>query len=334
MKHLDLFSGIGNFILAAKQAGLETVAGCEIEKHWQTFLEDTYDIPIVPDIRQFGIGREYDTTPYKGVEVITGGPPCQPASLAGRRKGKDDHRWLWPEAIRIVSEIRPTWFVFENPVGIKTMGLDGILSELESLSYETVTLDLPACAVNAPHRRKRLWIVGRATDTNGGRLSERMVQGQEIDIEPMGKGKASGLANANDDAGTPTNSDGESVRDTDTVGHGSAEGDGKDDAGSTYNTNNAGLERFSGDGDGIGKEEPHRSTATAGQPYDDYELRLRWTGKEYVVSRVLRGFSGVAHGQSKRVLEGYGNAVVVPLAAELLKAIVSTARKVTDEEKT
>jgi len=105
--------------------------------------------------------------------LLTAGVPCQPASLAGKRRGAKDDRWLWPEAIRVIGEARPRWALLENPVGIRTMGLDRIITELEAMGYTVGTVDIPACAVNSPQLRHRIWIVAHA---NEGRPQDRRVE--------------------------------------------------------------------------------------------------------------------------------------------------------------
>ncbi len=94
------------------------------------------------------------------ITLITGGFPCQPVSQAGKRKGKEDDRWLWPEMLRVISEIRSTWVVAENVAGLLNMGFNDCVSDLEGKGYETTSFLIPACAVNAPHRRDRIFIVG------------------------------------------------------------------------------------------------------------------------------------------------------------------------------
>lgn len=94
-----------------------------------------------------------------GVWLLTAGVPCQPASRAGKQRGAADDRWLWPEAIRVIAAVQPTWALLENPPGIGDVGLHGVLSALEAQGYEVRVLSIPACAVNAPHRRERFWIV-------------------------------------------------------------------------------------------------------------------------------------------------------------------------------
>ena len=96
------------------------------------------------------------------ITLVTGGFPCQPVSTAGKRKGKEDDRWLWPEMLRVISEVRPTWVVAENVAGLIRMGFNDCVSDLESKGYETISFLIPACAVNAPHRRDRVFIVGYA----------------------------------------------------------------------------------------------------------------------------------------------------------------------------
>jgi len=157
MTLLDLFSGIGGFSLAASWAGIETVAFCECEPYAVKVLNKNFPgIPVFPDVRRLK-GADIGA-----VDIISGGFPCQPFSNAGKRRGKDDDRHLWPEMFRIISEVRPTWVLGENVAGFINMALDDVLSDLESIGYETQAFVIPACAVDAPHRRDRVWIVGHA----------------------------------------------------------------------------------------------------------------------------------------------------------------------------
>ena len=152
--HLDLFSGIGGFALAARWAGYQTIAFCEQDEYCQRVLERHWpEVPCLNDV------HDLDGKDYEGVSLVTGGFPCQPYSHAGKRRGKDDDRAIGGEMVRIISEARPAWVLGENVSGFATMGLDDMLSDLESLGYACQTLRVPACAVDAPHRRDRLWIV-------------------------------------------------------------------------------------------------------------------------------------------------------------------------------
>jgi len=252
LRHLDLFSGVGGFSLAARWTGaIETVTFCEIDPFCQKVLNKNFpDVPIISDIREVtgerirgivakstsresgeqaerqggqDIGRGNseivaDTESngrgtrraepegqqgesgagYGHIDILTGGFPCQPFSAAGKRKGKGDDRYLWPEMLRVIKEFRPTWIIGENVAGIINMAqpdsepemgceadidieedadcdargiLGGIIDDLEDLGYEVQPFVIPACAVNAPHRRDRVWILGRrqdVDDTEGG----------------------------------------------------------------------------------------------------------------------------------------------------------------------
>lgn len=155
MKHLDLFSGIGGFALAAKWAGFETVQFVEKDKFCQKVLNKNFpNVPIHDDIKTFSYGKEID--------LLTGGFPCQAFSIAGKRKGTSDARYLWPEMFRIIRESKPSWIIAENVTGIVEMELDNILYDLEKEKYETGSFVIPACAANAPHRRDRLWIIANS----------------------------------------------------------------------------------------------------------------------------------------------------------------------------
>jgi len=160
-----LFAGIGGFSFAARCLGWQTVAFVEKDEFCQKVLRKNFgqDIKIYDDIKQFS-GQ-----PFLGTNIITGGFPCQPFSQAGKRKGKDDDRYLWDETLRVVAEAKPDWFVGENVAGIISLALDDVLSDLESEGYETVSFVLPACAVNAPHRRDRVWIIA---NLQGDRIQE------------------------------------------------------------------------------------------------------------------------------------------------------------------
>ena len=181
MNHLDLFSGIGGFGLAARWAGLKTTAFCEIDSYCQKVLNKHWpDVPIYDDIREFGKERLENDGISTDVDFLTGGFPCQPFSVAGRQKGQDDNRHLWPEMLRIISEIRPNWIIGENVSGFISLALDDCLADLESQGYKTETFVLPACAVNAPHRRDRVWIVGHAEELSSYERKYDRTDGLEV----------------------------------------------------------------------------------------------------------------------------------------------------------
>ena len=154
---LDLFSGIGGFSLGLERAGMSTVAFCETDDYCRRVLAKHW-----PNVPCHGDIRELKGDAVGPVQLVCGGFPCQPFSVAGKRAGADDDRHLWPEMYRLVDELRPTWIVGENVAGLINMGLDQVLSDLEGCGYACRTFAVPACAVDAPHRRERLWIVAHA----------------------------------------------------------------------------------------------------------------------------------------------------------------------------
>ena len=159
MKMLDLFSGIGGFSLAATVVWdnkLEIVSFVENDVFCQKVLNKHWpNVPIHDDIKTFKGDCYFET-----IDLLTGGFPCQPFSIAGKRGGREDDRYLWPEMLRVISEVRPTWVLAENVAGIVNLALDQVCSDLEGEGYEVQSFIIPACAVNAPHRRDRVWIVG------------------------------------------------------------------------------------------------------------------------------------------------------------------------------
>jgi DNA (cytosine-5)-methyltransferase 1 len=172
--HLDLFSGIGGFALAAKWNGYRTVGFCDNEPYAQAVLKKHWpEVPCHKDI------REVRGELYAGVTLLTGGFPCQPFSVAGKQRGKDDNRYLWPEMLRVIQEAKPAWIIGENVAGIVNLALDQVCADLEGQGYEVEPIIIPACAVDAPHRRDRVWIVGHskldgltASKTSGGLLDQ------------------------------------------------------------------------------------------------------------------------------------------------------------------
>ena len=206
MTHVDLFSGIGGFALAAQWAGFRTVAFVEIEPYARELIKQNFGAvaDAVCERRQqiagsahgnesenerrtttndhiiascsegrrpriFSDIRKFDGRQFAGATLLTGGFPCQPFSQAGKRRGKEDDRYLWPEMLRVIHEARPAWVLGENVAGIVTMELDRVLSDLEGEGYAVQPIIIPACAVDARHRRDRVWIVGHAEQSRSFR---------------------------------------------------------------------------------------------------------------------------------------------------------------------
>jgi DNA (cytosine-5)-methyltransferase 1 len=187
--HLDLFSGIGGFALAARWNGFRTVGFCDNEPYSQAVLKKHWpDVPVHGDI------REVRGDLYAGVTLLTGGFPCQPFSVAGKQRGKRDDRYLWPEMLRVIREARPAWIIGENVAGIVNMALDQVHIDLEAEGYEVESLIVPACAVDAPHRRDRVWIL--ANNQSRGRDSQAQ---QKLDGEAHQRKKGCGFNNCRKD---------------------------------------------------------------------------------------------------------------------------------------
>lgn len=169
--HLDLFSGIGGFALACRWNNIQTVGFVEYEDYPRRILGEQF-----PGVPLFGDIRDFDATPFRGVDLITGGYPCQPFSQAGKRKGKEDVRHLWPEMLRVVIEAQPTYLIIENVAGFINLALDTVCADLEAEDYTTGTVVLGAASVNAPHRRQRIWCLAkRLGNPNGERFQEQQV---------------------------------------------------------------------------------------------------------------------------------------------------------------
>lgn len=174
--HASLFSGIGGFDLAAEWAGWTNMFNCEIDPFCRRVLKYHF-----PNAVQYEDIKTTDFTVWRGrIDVLTGGFPCQPFSVAGKRKGTDDDRYLWPEMLRAIREISPRWVVGENVRGFVNwsdgMVLDTVFADLEALGYEVQPFILPACAVDAPHRRDRVWIIAHRADARSESVQERTEQ--------------------------------------------------------------------------------------------------------------------------------------------------------------
>lgn len=196
LTHISLFTGIGGFDLAATWAGFRTVAMCEIDEFCQEVLKARFGAvedagcglregakksgigntenghrPILPE-RPTSPSRPllfpdifaFDGTRFRGATLLTGGFPCQPFSHAGKRRGKEDDRAIWPQMLRVIHEARPAWVIGENVSGLISMELDQVLADLELEGYAARTFHIGAVGVNAPHRRMRVWIVGHLGD--------------------------------------------------------------------------------------------------------------------------------------------------------------------------
>lgn len=177
MNHIGLFEGIGGFSLAARWMGWETIAWCE----WNEFCQKVLSYHF-PKANKHGDIKQTDFTIYRGlIDILTGGFPCQPYSVAGKRLGKEDERHLWPEMLRAIREIQPRWIVGENVHGIVNWNgglvFNEVQADLEAEGYEVQAFILPACAVNAPHRRDRVWFIAHRSNAGVKSMQPRRKDG-------------------------------------------------------------------------------------------------------------------------------------------------------------
>ena len=207
MRHGSLFSGIGGFDLAAEWMGWENVFHCEWNPFGQKVLHYYW-----PEAEQFTDITKSDFRKYANrIDILTGGFPCQPYSMAGKRLGKEDERHLWPEMLRAIREIQPTWIVGENVFGLINwnggMVFDEVQADLEAEGYEVQPYVLPAAAVNAPHRRDRVWFVAKNTNKDGWRSEQRKEQSSVGQQRNFGAGDNERIRAENEEVRNATYSD-------------------------------------------------------------------------------------------------------------------------------
>jgi DNA (cytosine-5)-methyltransferase 1 len=215
MKHISLFSGIGGFDLAAEWAGWTNVASCEINpfgrRHLAYYWPHAYhhdDIKTLTGEKiQHEAQKRYGPDWRADGVILSGGFPCQPYSLAGKRLGKEDERHLWPEMLRVIREIQPTWIVGENVFGLVNWSdglvFDEVQTDLEAQGYEVQAYVLPACAADAPHRRDRVWIVahykGPGIQPSANRREECIENGATVRYMSDANGEGRATTNTNRD---------------------------------------------------------------------------------------------------------------------------------------
>jgi DNA (cytosine-5)-methyltransferase 1 len=338
LRMLDLFSGIGGFSYAGEKlvGGYETVAFCEYDKHAQKVLRKHWpDTEIIDDVRELA----NDADRFRGlVDIVVGGYPCQPFSLAGVRRGDKDDRHLWPEMLRIIQAVRPTWVIGENVAGHITMGLDEVLSDLEAEGYQARCFVIPAVAADAYHRRDRCWIIAHA-DREGEPVGA--VDEQRLERAIMGNAQHDGSSAVRDigrvqrepyrqtqeikqsegsSSGAETVGDAEDVRRDirqDTEREGSKDQQDKSQSGvrgksvgSDKDVPNADSQRLQG----VGQKRDNEGSA--GLCGGEARWEKSFWEPEPAVGRVANGVPGRVHR-----LRQLGNSIVPQVAARILWAI-------------
>jgi DNA (cytosine-5)-methyltransferase 1 len=185
MRHGSLFSGVGGWSVASDWMGWKTIFNCEINPFGQKVLKYYW-----PKAELYGDIKTTDFRKWRGqIDIITNSFPCQPFSVAGKRKGTDDNRYLWEESIRAIREVQPEWAISENVPGLitwaKGMVFDKVQIDLEDSGYEVIPFLLPACSVNAPHKRERIWFI--AHSINGRHRTQRGENGETNKIPEVNR---------------------------------------------------------------------------------------------------------------------------------------------------
>ncbi len=307
MKHLDLFSGIGGFAIAVEAVWPEAEhIFCDNDKFCQQVLKKHWpNSKIYGDIRQLTAdteggqsreqtkqerGQDIGRGSSKSIDIITGGFPCQPFSQAGKRRGTEDDRYLWPEMLRVIREFHPRWVIGENVGGFVTwnngMVLNQVCADLEEAGYEVQPFIIPACAVNAPHRRDRVWIVAHrksaGTRSNESRLRNKFV--------------------------------GESGRTETTVGE-YEQGASREDG------NIADTERKGYKGDINQEGQNARCGGMPGWNQNWLEVATKFCGVDDGLPVALDGFKLTKAGHRVQRLKSLGNAIVPQVAIQIMKVI-------------
>ena len=284
MNHLDLFSGIGGFSLALEKVGFKTIAFCERDEYCRLLLQKHWKgVKIYNDIKKLE-GKDIE----EKVDILTGGFPCQPYSVAGKQKGTNDDRYLWPEMFRVIKEVQPTFIIAENVRGLINiqdgMVFETVCSDLESEGFEVQPFVIPAAGVGAPHKRERVWIVGYSK--YNGSFASKIKRGND---------------KINDGAEKRSDKTIESKR-----------------TGRSRNyviMENSGRELYEGSSirekneNEVGKEVTDQYQRSSSTSWGSWEF-------EPDVGRVANGVSGRAHR-----LKGLGNAIVPQIAEEIGRAI-------------
>lgn len=313
MKHGSLFSGIGGFDLAAEWMGWENIFHCEIAEFPRKILKYHFPKSICyEDI------KKTDFTKHRGeIDIISGGFPCQPYSNAGKRKGKDDDRHLWPEMCRVIREIQPRFVVGENVTGLLSwnngMVFHEIITDLENEGYETQAFLIPACATNAPHRRDRIWFIAHSRCFNKGCKTESKRTSSNFTRCSIDENKR--IKDNSDEIWNFTNANnGSGLRDTVQTRRTELE-ELHDSPSNVADTDGIGLWR---EGDGFGKSKFNGKNYKRND-WENFPTQSPICGGDDGIPTQLDGITFPKWRNES--IKGYGNAVVPQVVYQIFKAI-------------
>jgi DNA (cytosine-5)-methyltransferase 1 len=321
LTHASLFSGIGGFDLAAEWAGWENIFHCEWNPFGQKVLAHHF-----PNSKSYNDITKTNFSIHEGtIDVLTGGFPCQPYSLAGKRLGKADERHLFPEMLRAIKEIKPRWIIGENVRGLVSWNgglvFDEVCADLESQGYEVQPFLIPAASVNAPHKRDRIWFVaysnhkGRRSefndvskengevpewnqDTEFSNSNELLITNSKVDEQPQSK-KINEWEKCKSNVGNK-------LRHTFSTVSGSQ---------NATNSNNEGRKR-----NGKQSVAKRQITFSSGfRRWDNFPTEPSFCGRNDGISKGLDGITFPKWRQES--IKAYGNAIVPQVALQIFKAI-------------
>ena len=336
LNHVDLCSGIGGFSLGFEWAGLsQPILFCDIEPWARQILKKHWpNVPIAEDVKE--IAADPDRFIPGRVDILTAGYPCQPFSVAGNQRGTEDPRHIYPYISRIVAHKRPTWCVFENVYGHVSLGLDEVLNDLEGQGYSIRPFIVPASAVNAPHKRDRLWIIARnMADTKSER--HRRGSGEERGVEEriIQQGEQGGSSLGSEVEGRSSSHGGKDVAYTRSEGcepsrtarkvgeTQTEESRARDKSDVLPSSSNRTMADTNGNGSEAGLSGQNKGQeGFTEEPIDrDHRLRGRPTEDFWAVEPPV---GRVAHGIPRRVdrLKGLGNAIVPQIAQKIGETIL------------
>ena len=313
MNHLDLFSGIGGFSLALENVGFKTVGFCEVDPYCRLLLQKHWKgVTIHNDIKKLEAKDIKEP-----IDILTGGFPCQPYSVAGKQKGTDDNRYLWPEMFRVIKEVKPTWIIAENVRGIINiqdgMVFETVCSNLESEGFEIQPFIIPAAGVGAPHKRERVWIVGYSK--HNGSLTSKIRRGNK----EINAGAQEGKNKTIKSQGTSRSSNNEIMENSRRTLRQGAKFS-KENADESKQKNADKFERSSGTPEyHVANSKGIHVQGQQDRSRQEQSRREGWWEFEPNVGRVANGVPGRVYR-----LKGLGNSIVPQIAEEIGKAIWKT----------